>query len=910
MNPAFLKILVRGNKEVEPKSSVNPVPVQPQKPQAAMNVFYRDLDFEELTPKGVQIMFMSEEELKKLSVVNVKQDVSEEKRLKFNGTISDKRMYPHFGKEICPTCLLPQCNCPGHLGYISLVKPIINIWAYKYVVFILKSICLNCGSLLLNIDAVKRYSKTPNGFKKIAELSKDLLCRNQKCPIRDQPKATFFSKIGSMLKIKIENPDFSVGFITSTKILNLFKSITDEELDALGFKQGGVYNVHPKNMLITALPVVPRKHRPTSMVEGKEYPNALTTRYHNIIKVNNSLRSGNADDKHNLDNLENEVISIIHKDNDKDSSKNDTQSSIDTSKNIHDILSHKKGLIRNNAQGKRCDNTARTVIGPGGLEVPFGWLRLPAKMKKNTMEERVCSQNIQHLRDLLNKGQIVEVRFRDQKFRAAGLRKDFVLREGMVVKRQLQEGDVVFFNRNPTLYKGSFMGYLVTFEDILTIGMHSSSTSPHNADYDGDEGNIHVCSDYYSRAEILHLSGCWNHIVGSQFSRPIMGLVFNAIVGAYQMSKYGQISDSEWDYYVSKVFTKSDRLRSLADRVKTRRPQNGTQWKTGPALFSALLPVDFYYAFSGVVIEDGVLVTGNIKKKHIGPSTNSIVHRLALDYGVQTASQFLTEGQNLLDLFISRVGFTVGYRDSSMSNQSDKVAEIVEKEIVEAEKVLVNRASLVGSKIPEIQKFYTDSVLAALNNIKTIGQKIAAEALTPDNALKIMAESGTKGTETDIAQVIGTVGQQFIRGKRPALAFNRESGSEGLRFLPYYDILHEGRPEKITNRGFVKRPLGRGIRPGDMVAFMIAGRIGLLDTAFGTAITGYSQHTITEALGDTRVAYNGTICNDLGYVIQYSGGYDSYDPGEMLEVKIPGFGNIWSPVDIENIVDKLNAEID
>lgn len=910
----YLKLLLEGGKGSKTpattpvKDSVKSKIKERPNREFCLNLLYKDLDFETLIPKGVQIMFMSEEEIDKISVVNIKNEDKDEKRGKFNGTISDKRMHPHTRGELCSTCFLPSCLCPGHLGRISLVRPIINIWAYKYVFSVLESICLECGTMLMSPDTAKKMSKGSERLKKIADASRKLTCRNQSCPNREQKNPQFIKKLDNMLKIQFKYSNSKMGNISSNKILNLFKSITREELEALGFPQDGIYNVHPKNMIFTSLPVVPMNHRPVSVIDGYEHPNTLTGIYHKIIQVNNVLKNGIKNDRLNLETLEREVSSIHSKDS--EGSRSGNPNSVDTSKNVNEILAHKKGLIRSNAQAKRVDHTGRTVLGPGGLSVPFGWIRLPNKMRKILMEERVCDHNFDYLNGLLENGSIVCIQTQERRIQAAKRHVNFVLKKGMIVKRRLIDGDVCFFNRNPTLYKGSFMGYVVKFEDTLTIGMHSSSTSPHNADFDGDEGNIHICPDYLSRAEILHLSGCWNHVISSQFSRPLIGLVFNAITSAYLMSRYGKIEDSVWDNFMTKVFYRSSRIQSLESRVKRRRKVKGNNWKTGPALFSALLPEDFYYSHKGVEIHEGVVIQGEIKKAHVGPSVRSIVHMLYFHYGTQVVSQFISEGQNLMDMFIEHIGFTVGYRDCSMPNEEKGVQQIVQKEIDEAQETLKNRAILIGNKNSEIQNFYIQSVQAALDKIKTIGQQIIKDALTSENSLKIMADSESKGKDTDIAQVIGIVGQQFIRGKRPPMVFNREKaiGAEGLRFLPYYDILHKGRPEKIESRGFVRRPLGKGMRPGHFVAHMMASRIGLIDTAFGTAITGYSQHVITKALEDIRYGYNGTICSDMGNVIQYAGGYDSYEPQEMIEVKIPGFGNIWSPIDIESIVNMLNNE--
>lgn len=921
MKKAYLKVLMGG----DPKGPKGPKDLT-KKPEdiskkktgndknnkISTTVFTRELDFETLHPKGVQIMFMSEEEIEKLSVIDVKKDEREERAGNFEGTISDNRMYPNTPGGFCSTCFLPKNLCPGHLGRISLVQPIINIWAYKFVVSVLETICHECGTLLMNIDTAKRYSKSADRLRKIAKDSKNIPCRNKNCPNRDQVNPSFIKKTDNMLKIQIKYSNNKVGFISSSKIYSLFNSISSEELEALGFPQDTIYNVHPKNLLFTKLPVIPLNHRPNVVIDGETKKDSITNIYHKIIEVNNLLKSGEIDDKKSLSTLEDYVCSIHFRDS--ETSKLGNPNVSDTSKNVSERLSRKKGLIRSHAMANRCDHTGRTVIGPGGLDIPFGYIRLPHEMKKILVTERICDKNLKYYEEEMEKGNVVSIETRNMRIKAENRRSDFVLKKGMIVHRKIQEGDPIIFNRNPTLHKHSMMGYLAKFSEGLTIGLHSSCTTPHNADFDGDEGNFHSCPGYLARAEIINISGCWNNVIGSQFSRPMMGLVFNAITSAYLMSDHGVISDSDWDMYINEVFRRSnestDRIRTLEDRCKRRRP-NDTNWKTGPALFSALLPENFYYSHDKVEIKDGILVKGLLTKNHVGPSTQSIVHMLYYHYGTQVVSQFISEGQNLMDTFIERRGFTIGYRDCAMPADDVKVKDIIESEMKKAQEKLQSIISLKDSKHPEEIKFYNDSVQAALDSVKTIGIQIAGEALKPDNTFKIMSDCKSKGKVNDISQVIGIVGQQFLRDrKRPPLHFNRVNvgSDEGLRFLPYYDILHEGKTEEITSRGFVDRPLGKGMRPGQFFAHMMASRLGLIDTALGTATTGYSQHYITKALEDMRYSYNGTICNDLGKVIQYAGGGDSYEPKEMAEVTIPGYGKIWSPIDIESYVDMLNNE--
>lgn len=857
--------------------------------------YTKELDFETLDLRKIQIMFMAEEELGKISV-NVTREQRDEI---YRETIADPRMFPQRN-QLCSTCELPGNFCPGHLGRINLEYPLINEWGKSYLMSILRTICYKCGTLLPDIETVDRMVRTADHLKKVADLavSKNLTCRNRACRNYGKPNPTF--KAASFAKLFLKFPDDSSEYMMTPQIINVLENMSVEELEALKFPQSGKYKVHPKNMLFTYLAVIPENHRPPMKTEAKIVPNSLTSNYTNIIKINNALKEGGFDDQKGIDSLDSEVSSILF----REKEGTGPGGSIDTSKNIKDLISKKRGLIRSNIQAKRCDRTGRTVIGPGGLDIPFGYIRIPEAMQKILLRELVCDSNREYYQSRMEEMKyFVEI---DGKLTNTSFIKNFQLKNGMILYRPLQNGDPILANRNPTLHKHSMMGYRVKIKPGLSVGLHSSNTTHHNADFDGDEINLGAPPGYKARAEIYYMAGCWNHIIGSQFSRPMMGLVFNGTTGAYLISRYGEVSDKMWNTVTLDIYDRENRMRDLKERYMKAYP-DANNWKTGKSLFSLLLPENFYYNHDKVKIVNGIMVEGELTKSHVGPSTSAITHQIFNTYGQHYAARFIDEGQALADRFLEYVGFTVGYRDCAMPNEESRVQEIVEKQIAEAEGKIMELAPLMSNKYEEIREFYNQSVQAALDTVKQLGQEIIKDALDDSNALKIMANSGAKGKAADVAQVIGVVGQQFVKGQRPDLHYNKKPNGEGRRFLPHYDIQHEGYSEKIRNRGFVDRALGKGMRPGQLNAHMIPSRDGLIDTALGTASTGYTHHTITQAFEDLRCGYNGTICDDLGRITQYSPGYDSYDPVHVVEVHIPGYGKTWSPFDIPNIVEMLNA---
>ena len=241
-----------------------------------------------------------------------------------------------------------------------------------------------------------------------------------------------------------------------------------------------------------------------------------------------------------------------------------------------------------------------------------------------------------------------------------------------------------------------------------------------------------------------------------------------------------------------------------------------------------------------------------------------------------------------------------------MPNEELQVKELVEQQIINSESKIMDLEPLRRNKNLEIQEFYVQSVQGALSTVKELGQRIIKDALSDTNALKIMAKCGAKGGEADIAQVVGVVGQQFIKDQRPPLLYNKRLMVKVEDIYLIMISIMKVIVKKIRNRGFVDRALGKGLRPGHLIAHMTSARDGLIDTALGTADTGYIHHTITQAFEDLRCGYNGSVSDDLGRITQYCFGYDSYDPIHINKVYIPGYGFTWSPFDITTIVEMLN----
>lgn len=179
-------------------------------------------------------------------------------------------------------------------------------------------------------------------------------------------------------------------------------------------------------------------------------------------------------------------------------------------KSIRARLKGKEGRIRGNLMGKRVDFSARTVITPDPNLAIFQ-IGVPRSIAQNmTFPELVTPFNIERMHDLVARGAThypgakyiirdngdrIDLRFHPKTT-------DLHLQCGYVVERHMIDGDYIVFNRQPTLHKMSMMGHRVKVLPWSTFRMNLSCTTPYNADFDGDEMNLHLPQSVETRAEV------------------------------------------------------------------------------------------------------------------------------------------------------------------------------------------------------------------------------------------------------------------------------------------------------------------------------------------------------------------------------------------------------------------------
>lgn len=460
-------------------------------------------------------------------------------------------------------------------------------------------------------------------------------------------------------------------------------------------------------------------------------------------------------------------------------------------------------------------------------------------------------------------------------------KRHYQLQYGDIVERYLMTGDVVLFNRQPTLHKQSMMAHYVVVLPYDTFRLNLSVTSPYNADFDGDEMNMHVPQSFGSRIELEEIVLVTKNIVSAQANKPIMGIVQDALVASYILTQKGKtISQSWFDDCTMAAKISIERAQSVLNRALQFEEYCDMKFDDkdtripGKLVFSTLFPEDFFYTCYTdvderepiVVIENGIIRQGRICKQTIGTKQNSIIHVMFKEYGHKRCGLFISELQWLVNLFIGRHGFSVDIGDC-MIDDDIRIKKAIATAKIEADAICKNETDL---RLRELK------INAALNKAKDIGEELSRDAISEHNRLRIMIECGSKGNYINMAQIIALLGQQNVGGGRIP-----QTLCGNTRTLPMFEQ-NDRRPEA---RGLVESSFLDGLKPWEYWFHAAGGREGLADTAVKTADSGYMERKLVKSLEDCKVYSDGTVRNAKGTIMQFSYGGDSLDGSQVMVVK-------------------------
>ena len=591
-------------------------------------------------------------------------------------------------------------------------------------------------------------------------------------------------------------------------------------------------------------------------------------------------------------------------------------------------LKGKQGRFRGNLSGKRVDFSGRTVISPDP-NLDIDEVAVPQLVAKNlTYPERVNRQNMEKLQKCIMNGPtkwpgaqtVIKkdgVKF-NLKFGGNEAREDRAreLQHGDVVERHLEDGDIVLFNRQPSLHKLSIMSHRAKIRPWRTFRLNECVCSPYNADFDGDEMNLHVPQTEEARAEAMNLMGVKYNLTTPKNGEPIIAATQDFITAAYLLSDKDCFFDRKAFTYLCTHMLLGETYLDLPPPT-IFKPQ--MLW-TGKQIFNVLMrpnkesPVlvnleaknkifaidkngdlpDMDINDSYLVIRNSEVMCGRMDKSTVGEGKkNSVFYVMLRDYGPEYAAAGMNRLAKLCARALTLRGFSIGVgdvfpTDSLTAQKATMVSEAYKKCDVLIESF--NEGKLEKAPGCDLEETLENSISGILSKVRSDAGNYCVATLSENNAPLVMAKSGSKGSTINVAQMIACVGQQIIGGKRVQDGFQDRS-------LPHFHKNARQPPSK----GFVRNSFYTGLLPTEFLFHAISGREGLVDTAVKTAETGYMSRRLMKSLEDLSTQYDDTVRTSAGGIVQFQYGADRLDPVDMEgEAKPVDFDRTWNHVESSN----------
>ena len=871
---------------------------------------------EEKVIGAIKFGILSPDLIRKMSATAiVTSEVYDENGLPVEGGVMDPRLGVIEPGQRCATCGNTLARCPGHFGHLELARPVIHIGFVKHIYDLLRATCRKCGHLKIPKDEIDKYlslyerlkDKWPQLARSLSEFVKRKAIKNMECPHCH----------AKQYKIRLEKPttfieEGPLGRLWPNKIFNWLDQIPNDHLRLLGYDPNFS---HPKWMIIRVLPVPPICVRPSILLEtGIRSEDDLTHKLVDIVRTNEKLRESIASGAPEVivedlwELLQYHITTYI--DNEVPGVPPARRRSGMPLRTLAQRLKGKEGRFRGNLSGKRVDFSARTVISPDPY-ISINEVGVPIEIAKIvTVPVRVTPWNIDEIRKYVlngpNKypganyvidptGRRIDLRFiRDLKAVAESLK------PGYVVERHLIDGDIVLFNRQPSLHRMSIMGHVVRVLPGRTFRLHLAVCPPYNADFDGDEMNLHVPQNVEARAEAKTLLLVQEHILSPRYGGPIIGGIQDYISGAYLLSSKVTLLTQD---------QVSDLLASISYDGEIPEPAvlSPKQVWTGKQIISLLLPENFNFSKeakissgalkctdeecfwdSYLVVKKGKLLLGVLDKAAIGAQQpESMLHFLVREYGNTFGKEFMDRAFKLFLRFIEMRGFTMALADIMIPEQAyEEIKEVVEEAKREIEELIrmYREGKLESMPGRTLEETLEIKILDVLSKARDKAGERAVKYLDPFNNVFIMAKTGARGSALNITQMTAMLGQQSVRGQRISRGYRG-------RTLPHFKRGDIG-PEA---RGFVASSFVKGLTPIEMFFHAAGGREGLVDTAVRTSQSGYMQRRLINSLIDLVVEYDGTVRSAYGELVQFKYGEDGVDP------KNTSFGKA---VNVERIIEK------
>jgi DNA-directed RNA polymerase II subunit RPB1 len=847
---------------------------------------------------GIQFSILSPDEIRKGSVAEITSRDTYINNKPVIGGLFDPRMGVLEPGLICPTDGLDYMQTPGYAGHIELARPVFYIQYLSTILKCLRCVCFKCSKLLISKEKYKQALKIQGDarwkyvfslaskIKRCGEDIEDGCGCLQPNKIRKEGLATIFAEWKS--EGSGEDAEPIIIKVTPEMTLKILKRVSDEDVSFMGFSP--VYS-RPDWMICQVMSVPPPAVRPSVKHDAQQRSeDDLSHILVNIIKTNKTLQEKlqNNAPSNVIDDWTTVLQYYIatQVDNKIPGVASVAQRSGRPLKSIKDRLNGKGGRMRGNLMAKRVDFSARSVI-TADPNISIRELGIPMKIAKNITKPVIVNKmNKAFLTTLVQNGpekwpgaKTLEKKNGESiTLRYYLDRQSIVLEEGDIVHRHMMDGDAVLFNRQPTLHRMSMMCHIARImKRGDTFRMNVADTKPYNADFDGDEMNLHMPQDPESEAELKNLAAVPYQIISPANNSSIIGIYQDSMLGCYQFTrpdiKFNPrdamnilmmfngvnedelIKNAESDKGITNFDILTQIMPPLSMKYKTKAFKED---KDDPKTSNAVLE-----------IRNGKYIRGQMDKGVLGAGTKGLLHRSCNDFGNMASSKFIDDLQNVVTEYMKSSAFSVGISDLISDEHTNH--EIV--------KVITQKKNDVKNLIDQTQigifenntgktneEEFETQVNNILNQATSEAGKIGLKSLSKNNRFVTMVNAGSKGSDLNISFMISCLGQQNVDGKRIPYGFEH-------RTLPHY-TKYDDSPNA---RGFVESSYINGLSPQELFFHAMGGRVGLIDTAVKTSTTGYIQRRLIKGLEDLMVAYDMTIRTNKNKIVQFAYGDDNID---------------------------------
>ncbi len=843
----------------------------------------------------IRFTTISPDMIKKMSVAKlIVPDTYNEDGYPIDGGLVDQRLGVIDPGLKCKTCGGRAKTCPGHFGHIELVRPVIHPEFAKTIYLLLQSTCFSCHRLLLTDIQVKELHPAVKTFVAAEDLeevtSVDITTLTSNISEQDN-RMVLVKKLKSVKKcphcnevqhkVKLERPTFF--YIDSNKlkpdeIRDWLLKIPDADLKHIGIDPVAT---RPEWFVLTTLFVPAVNVRPSITLEsGERSEDDLTHKLVDIMRINQRLEQDIdagapqiiIDDLWEL--LQYQVTTYFN--NETPGVPVARHRSTRPLKTLAQRLKGKEGRLRYNLSGKRVNFSARTVIS-SYASLTINQVGIPRKIADNlSIPIYMTLWNLDEGRRLLaNKDYplVVNVIMPDgTRKRVTDTNREDLIKgiiPGQILERQLVDGDIALFNRQPTLHRLSVMAHTIKVLPGRTLRLHVSVAFPYNADFDGDEMNLHIPQSLEAQAEARYLMQPKDQVLSPRDGRPILFTEEDEVIGAYMLT-----TDNA-------VFEKDDATRMLAaiGVYELPKPIKGGMY-SGKAIFSKLLPEGLNFEAKTnegkTVIKNGELVDGVIDEKMIGGG-GALLMKIFDQYGADVEMNFLLNLTKLALIVTAKMGMTISIKDYYNSAETNKEkARIIGEVESKANDILEKYRQGKLERLPSytIKETLELITMAQLEEARHMAESVLKKSSTIENRAFLVTKVKARGNILNYVQTSMLLGQQSIRGKRPTRGY---SG----RVLPYF----KRNDKSASAKGFIKSCFFDGLAPTEFYMHAMGARDSAMTKSLVTAVSGYLQRRLINAMQDFYIGKDLSVRDAGGALIETLYGGDGIDPTKELVVE-------------------------